>query len=137
VRTELLLDTGALVALLDRSETKHEDCVAVLERWVGLILTTEPVLTEALHLVGPTWPPQKACLEFFLRGAFLLVPSSQTSLRRAADLMEKYRDLPMDYADATLVALAEESRTDHVFTLDRRGFSTYRLHGKKAFRLVP
>jgi len=51
--------------------------------------------------------------------------------------MEKYRDLPMDYADATLVALAEESETDHVFTLDRKGFATYRLHGKKAFRVVP
>ncbi len=134
---DLLLDTGALVALLDRSEAKHGDCVAVLEQWVGLILTTEPVLTETLHLVGPAWPPQKACLEFFLRGAFLLIPSSRTSLRRVANLMEKYRDLPMDYADATLVALAEESQTDQVFTLDRRGFSTYRLHGKKPFRLVP
>ena len=51
--------------------------------------------------------------------------------------MEKYHDLPMDFADATLVALAEESEADHVFTLDRKGFSTYRLRGKKTFRLVP
>ena len=51
--------------------------------------------------------------------------------------MEKYQDLPMDYADATLVALAEESETDYVFTLDRKGFSAYRLQGRKAFRLVP
>jgi predicted nucleic acid-binding protein len=51
--------------------------------------------------------------------------------------VEKYHNLPMDYADATLVALAEESETDHVFRLDRKGFSTYRLHGRKAFRLVP
>ncbi len=135
--TELLLDTGAFVALVDRSETRHADCVAVLERWAGPILTTEAVLTETLHLVGPTWLPQKTCLEFFLRGAFLLVPSSKTSLQRVTDLMEKYRDLPMDYADATLVALGEESETDHVFTLDRRGFSAYRLRGKKAFRIVP
>lgn len=134
---ELLLDTGAFVALLDRSETKHADCVAVLERWTGPILTTEAVLTEALYLVGPAWLPQKTCLEFFLRGAFLLVPSSIASLQRATTLMEKYQDLPMDYADATLVSLAEESETDHVFTLDRKGFSTYRLRGRKAFRLVP
>lgn len=135
--TELLLDTGAFVALVDRSETKHADCVAVLERWTGPILTTEAVLTEALYLVGPAWLPQKTCLEFFLRGAFLLVPSSKASLQRATVLMEKYHDLPMEYADATLVALAEESETDHVFTLDRKGFSTYRLRGRKAFRLVP
>ena len=135
--TELLLDTGAFVALVDRSETKHADCVAVLERWTGPILTTEAVLTEAVYLVGPAWLPQKTCLEFFLRGAFLLVPSSKASLKRATALMEKYHDLPMDYADATLVALAEESETDHIFTLDRKGFSTYRLRGRKAFRLVP
>jgi predicted nucleic acid-binding protein len=137
VPTELLLDTGAFVALVDRSERKHADCVAVLERWTGRILTTEAVLTEALYLVGPAWLPQKTCLEFFLRGAFLLVPSSKASLQRATALMEKYHDLPMDYADATLVALAEDSETEHVFTLDRRGFSTYRLRGRKIFRLVP
>jgi predicted nucleic acid-binding protein len=51
--------------------------------------------------------------------------------------MAKYRDLPMDDADATLVALAEEIQTDNVFTLDRRGFSTYRMHGRKAFHLIP
>ena len=67
----------------------------------------------------------------------LLIPSSQASLRRVAALMEKHRDLPMDFADATLVALAEESQFDQVFTLDRRGFSTYRLHGRKAFHVIP
>ena len=134
---ELLLDTGAFVALVDRSETNHAECVAVLERWMDPIITTEAVLTEALYLVGPAWAPQKACLEFFLRGAFLLVPSSKASLKRVTALMEKYRDLPMDYADATLVTLAEESGTDHVFTLDRKGFTTYRLHGRKDFRVVP
>jgi len=137
VPAELLLDTGAFVALVDRSETKHADCVAVLEGWTGPILTTEAVLTEALYLVGPAWLPQKTCLEFFLRGAFLLVPSSKASLQRVAALMEKYHDLPMAYADATLVALAEESETDHVFTLDRKGFSIYRLRGGRTFLLLP
>jgi len=76
-------------------------------------------------------------LEFFFRGAFLLVPSSVASLRRVAVLMEKYHDLPMDYADATLVVLGEELQTDWVFTLDRRGFSTYRLRGRKLFHMIP
>lgn len=134
---ELLLDTGAFVALIDRSETRHAECLTVLESWEGPILTTEAVLTETLYLVGPTWPAQKTCLEFLLRGAFALIPSSRASLRRVADLMGKYQDLPMDFADATLVALAEESQIDRVFTLDRRGFSTYRLHGRKSFRVIP
>lgn len=134
---ELLLDTGAFVALLDRSEARHSDCVAVLSQWTGVILTTEAVVTETMHLIGPGWRPQRACLEFFLRGAALLVPSSRASLQRVAELMEKYRDIPMDYADGTLVALGEEAETDQVFTLDRKGFSTYRLRSKKGFRLVP
>ena len=73
---ELLLDTGAFVALVDRSEARHADCVAALERWSGLIVTTEAVLTETLYLVGPAWEAQQACLEFLLRGAFLLIQSA-------------------------------------------------------------
>ncbi|MFB3120760.1 MAG: PIN domain nuclease, partial [Candidatus Binatia bacterium] len=87
--------------------------------------------------VGPQWRAQKVCLEFLLRGAFQLVPSSQASLRRITVLMEKYRNVPMDFADATLVALGKELEIDLVFTLDRRGFSTYRLNQRKAFHLIP
>ena len=134
---ELLLDTGAFVALVDRSEKRHADCVAVLERWSGRIVTTEAVLTETLYLVGPRWPAQKICIEFLLRGAFILVPPSPASLKRVSILMEKYRNVPMDYADATLVALGEELGTNLVFTLDQRGFSAYRLNQRKAFQLVP
>jgi predicted nucleic acid-binding protein len=137
VANELLLDTGAFVALVDRSEKLHADCVAVLESWTGPIVTTEAVLTETLFLVGPQWRAQNVCLEFLLRGAFQLVPSSQASLRRVAVLMERYRNVPMDFADATLVALGEELGTKLVFTLDRRGFSAYRLNQKNAFHLIP
>lgn len=134
---ELLLDTGAFVALVDRSEKRHANCVAVLDQWRGTIVTTEAVLTETLYLVGPRWQAQKVCLEFLHRGALVLVPASQTSLNRVAVLMEKYRNVPMDYADATLVALGEELGTDLVFTLDRRGFSAYRLNQRKPFQLLP
>ena len=134
---ELLLDTGPFVALVDKSEKLHDDCVAALEKWTGPIVTTEAVLTETLYLVGPQWKAQQVCLEFILRGAFQLVPLSQASLRRVAVLMEKYRDVPMDFADATLVVLGEELETDSVFTLDRSGFSTYRLKQRKAFQVIP
>ncbi len=133
----LLLDTGAWVALMDRSEQYHEACVTVLEGWTGQIVTTEAVLTETLDLVGPSWKAQRICLEFVLRGAVLLIPSSRESLRRVSTLMEKYQDVPMDFADATLVALGEEIGTNRVFTLDRRGFSVYRLHGRGAFQILP
>lgn len=134
---ELILDTGAFVALIDRSEGRHRDCVQVLESWTGSIVTTEAILTETLYLVGPSWNPQRACLDFILRGAVVLVPPSLESLRRVSALMEKYADRPMDYADATLVALAEDLDTDLVFTLDRQDFSIYRLHGARAFQVLP
>jgi len=100
-------------------------------------VTTEAVLTEATHLVGPSWIAQKACLEFLVRGTCALVPTTQESLRRIVPLMEKYRDVPMDYADATLVVLAEDFRSDQIFTLDRRGFSAYRTARGKAFHTLP
>lgn len=134
---ELLLDTGAFVALIDRSEERHRDCVEVLERWSGPIVTSEAVLTETLHLLGPGWHARGACLQFIIRGAVLLAPSSLESLRRVTELMEKYADRPMDYADATLVALAEDLNADQVFTLDRLDFSIYRVEGTRAFRLLP
>ena len=134
---ELLLDTGAFVALVDRDEKLHGACVAALEKWVGPVVTTEAVLTETLYLVGPDWRAQKVCLEFILRGAFLLVPPSAKSLERVAVLMERYRNVPMDFADATLVTLGEELATDKVFTLDRRGFSAYRMNRNRPFHIVP
>ncbi|MBI3541093.1 MAG: hypothetical protein HY073_03015 [Deltaproteobacteria bacterium] len=66
-----------------------------------------------------------------------IVPSSSKSLRRSLALMEKYKDTPMDYADATLVVLAEELQTGKIFTLDRRGFTTYRWGHHHSFEIYP
>ena len=131
-----LLDTGPLVALLDQDERFHESCVDFLKNFVGTFLSTEPVLTEALHLLGDSLISQKKCLEFVLE-AVQLVPTSVNNLKRSLALMEKYQDTPMDFADATLVALAEEIETGDIFTLDRRGFETYRWQRNKAFRIWP
>ena len=125
------------MALVDRDERAHAGCVAALESWRGPIVTTEAVLTETLYLVGPQWRSQKTCLEFVLRDAFQVVPSSPASLKRVSALMEKYRNVPMGFADATLVVLGEELETDWVFTLDRRGFSAYRLGQRKTFQNYP
>ncbi len=65
------------------------------------------------------------------------MPQSSESLLRAVVLMEKYHDIPMDFADATLAALAGEMAVDEVFTLDKKGFNAYRIRGKKAFKVVP
>ncbi len=133
----LLLDTGAFVALLDKDERNHAPCLDFFKTFAGKILTTEPVLTETLYLLSPSVKAQRACVEFILSGGAHLVPQSHESLSRAVTLMEKYKDTPMDFADATLVVLAEDADADEIFTLDKRGFATYRIHGKKHFSIVP
>jgi predicted nucleic acid-binding protein len=133
----ILLDTGAFVALLDKSERNHEHCVAFFKDFKGKILTTEPVLTETVYLLGPSVKAKKTSIEFILKGGAIIVPQSIESLSRAIILMEKYEDIPMDFADATLVALAEETGIDEVFTLDIKGFNSYRIHGKRAFKIWP
>jgi len=133
----MLFDTGVFVALLDKSEKNHERCVAFLKEFKGKLFTTEPVLTETLYLLGPSIKAQRACIDFLLKGGATLIPQSKESLSRASALMEKYEDIPMDFADATLVSLAEEIDVVEILTLDRRGFSTYRIRGKTAFKIWP
>ena len=133
---ELILDTGALVSLLDPSQKYHKSCARFFEAWEGAIVSTEAVLTEASHLLGRASRGREACLDFFIRGAAVLAPTTVGSLRRCRALLEKYADLPMDYADSTLVALAEELDTNLVFTTDRRDFGVYRL-GRRRFRVLP
>ena len=133
----LVIATGPLVALLDRSERNHVACVEIVRNWRGKIVTTEAVLTEALYLLSSTWHAQQNCLELFTREAILLIPPTPETLRRIATLMKKYQDVPMDYADATLVVLCEELDTNAIFTLDRRGFSVYRMNQRKPFVVLP
>ena len=133
---DILLDTGPLVALLNKDEHLHEDCVAFLEGFRGRFLSTEPVLTEGIYLLGDSFHGKKKCLEFVLE-AVQLIPSSMTSLKRSLVLMEKYKDVPMDFADATLVALAEETGIGDIFTLDVKDFRTYRWLRNRTFRIYP
>jgi predicted nucleic acid-binding protein len=132
-----LLDTGPLVALLSRSDSAHAACVSALDGFHGHLITTEPVLTEAMHLVRRQPGAQDACLEFFLQGGAVLVAITAERLASCKVLVTRYRDVPMDFADATLVALAEELGLTAVFTLDRRGFTTYRWRKTRRFEIVP
>lgn len=134
---ELLLDTGALVSILDRSQSGHGAFAAFFDGWPGPVVTSEAVLTEATHLLGRFRGGADACLAFVLNGGATVVPSTASSLGRCRELMRRYGDLPMDFADATLVVLAEELRTDLVLTADTRHFGAYRIAGKRRFRMLP
>ena len=132
-----LLDTGVVVAFLHRDDAWHEASVEAIREFRGTLLTTEAVLTEAVYLLGRLAGGASACLEFFIRGGAVLVPSSRESLTRCKAVMQRYADVPADFADATLVALAEEMSAFAVYTLDRRGFSVFRGEGGEAFEIRP
>lgn len=134
---ELLLGAGALVSLLDRSQSLHTPCLDFFETWTAPVVSTEAVLTEATHLLARVRGGRRACLDFFLSGAATLVPSTPVSLRRARELLDQYADLPMDFADATLVVLAEDLRTNLVFTTDRKDFAVYRAGKRGRFKVLP
>lgn len=133
---ELLLDTGALVSLLDSGQRLHRQCTELFERWRAPVVSTEAILTEATHLLGRVHGGRQACLDFFLRGGAALVPTTLTALRRCRELVAKYDDLPMDYADATLVVLAEELGANTILTTDR-DFSVYRYGRDRSFKVLP
>jgi hypothetical protein len=133
----ILLDTGPLVALIDKSERNHKACLEFLKTYSGNILTTEPVITEALYLLNIRFSFQKTCIDFILQAEIEIIPQTKKSLQRAIKLMDKYQDIPMDYADATLVGISEETGIKEIFTLDKRGFTAYKFNRNKSFKIFP
>jgi uncharacterized protein len=133
-----LLDTGPLVAYLDAADRDHDRVGGVLDEFRGRLVTSGAVITEAMFLLSDTARGPALLAEFIGASNTLVYDLAQPKeLKNAAALMERYSDTPMDYADATLVLLADALRLNTVLTLDRRGFSTYRTTTRKSFKLVP
>ena len=114
-----ILDTGPWVALIDRSESRHTDCVQWLKNFSGSLYSTEAVLTEVLYLLNFSLRAQCAALDFVLKSVIEIVPSSTESLKKTKSLMKKYADLPMDFADASIVCLALETGMQNIVTFDK------------------
>ncbi len=132
---QILMDTGPWVALIDKSEGRHGDCVKWFSRYRGDIFSTEAVLTEVLYLLNFSFKARSAALDFVLERAITLIPASLDSLQYIKRIMKKYQDLPMDFADATLVSMARDWGIFHIATLDGKDFGIYRV-GKDTFSNV-
>ncbi len=133
-----LTDAGPLVALIDADEADHELCRLALSGIQLPLLTTWPAFTEAMYLLAGAGgrAGTDALWRLALTGRLQIADLSRSAMERSARLMTKYADVPMDLADATLVALAEESGERRVFTLDS-DFHIYRIHGRQRFEVVP
>ena len=129
----ILVDAGPLIALLVRSDKNHLRVKRYLDAYVGRLLTTWPVLAEACHFL-----PERTQIRFLrwaASGGLSIIELHETALATIADWKDKYRDLPMDLADASLLWIAEQTGITDILTLDLRDFSAYRLPNGKA--LVP
>jgi predicted nucleic acid-binding protein len=135
-RPKGLIDTGAILALVDRSDRWHRRCVEAFSTLRLPLATSAAVLTELFHLLET---PQEvdAAWGFLGSGAVTVLPVDDADLPDIQALMRRYSDRPMDFADATLVHLARRTGLVTIFTVDHSDFETYRIEGKRRFRIVP
>ncbi len=131
----ILVDSGPFAALFDRRDRHHEYCREVLDELDGPLLTTAPVLTEAFHLLRPGTHRVSGLVDFARQGGVGVLPMDDRNLHRCFDLMLQYSDLPMDFADASIVSTAEEVGTNTVFTLDCKHLATYRI--RRGYHRIP
>jgi len=130
-----LLDTGVIVALLDRSEKRHARCVKILEGWERPLMTCEAVIAESCYLLRGLSRAAETVLENVERGVFQIPFQLSRSAALVRSIMRKYRDLPLDFADACLIYLADELNTGDILTLDR-DFEFYRWRRNRHFHLL-
>jgi uncharacterized protein len=133
--TPVLLDTGVIVALLDRSERTHARCVEAIESLVAPLVTCEAVIAEACYLLRGVHGAADAVLDNVEAGVFEIPFRLMGASRSIRLLMKKYARVPMDFADACLVHLADELDTGRILTLDS-DFRTYRWRKGRAFELL-
>jgi predicted nucleic acid-binding protein len=132
----IVADTGFWLALANRSDRHHRKAKRALEGLKEGLLTTWPVLTETCHLLVSRLGVEAeiAFVRGWSAGAFEVFDLEWRHLPRIEELMAKYRDLPMDLADASLVILAEELGSGRILTTDDRDFGGYRWKSRKPFK---
>jgi predicted nucleic acid-binding protein len=132
----IIADTGFWLALANARDRQHETAKQALATLREPLVTTWPVLTESCHLLVSRFGTSSAqsLVASGARGAFRIFALEQAHCERMAELMEKYADLPMDLADASLVVLAEAIGSGRILSTDTRDFRSYRWKSRRPFR---
>lgn len=132
-----LIDTGAIVAIVNADERWHAACLEALATVQLPLLTTTAVLTEFFHLISARSLNMNQAWGFVRSGALTIHPMSDSDLPALRALMAQYKDRPMDFADATLVHLAARESLSLILTVDHDDFETYRIGGRNRFSILP
>jgi predicted nucleic acid-binding protein len=133
-----LIDTGPLVALIDSAQSElQKKCLSAVRGLSGSLITTLPCFTEAMYLLGEMsgWRGQSSLWRYVENEEIVFHIPIGDEFTRQRELMEQYNDTPMDFADASLVSLAELRGARRILTLDS-DFYIYRIHGRESFEVV-
>jgi uncharacterized protein len=133
----ILVDAGPLIALIHEDDHEHERCREAFATMDEPLGTVWPAVAEAMHLLSFSWRAQEALWDIIETGAVEILAIGIDDVARMKELMRKYRDLPMDLADAALVRVAERERLRRIFTLDRRDFQIYKPSRIGRFTIFP
>jgi uncharacterized protein len=133
----VLVDAGPLIALIEPTDRNHGRCVAALKTLTDPLLTVWPAFTEAMYLLSASDGSQRALWGMIESGGLDYATLTADDAPRMRELMEAYRDQPMDLADAALVRIAERENLRQIFTLDRRHFEVYRIKRRGRFIVLP
>ncbi|HEY6445496.1 MAG TPA: PIN domain-containing protein [Acidobacteriaceae bacterium] len=131
----VLLDSGFIVALLDRRDRRHSDCVAAMEIVDRPLVTCEAVISESCYLLRRVPGAKESILANVEAGVFNIGFQLVHSVAAVRGIMRKYSDQPVDFADACLIRMADELDTGDILTLDS-DFRTYRWRGTRTFHLL-
>lgn len=126
----ILVDAGPLAAVVNSADQHHPACAAAIKTIREPLGTIWPVLAEVMYLLADVPRAQDAIWDMVMRGTVRLIPLGPDDVPRIRELMHQYADLPMDLADAALVRVAEREGGKRFFTVDRKDFAVYRLHGR-------
>lgn len=123
---KIIADAGPLISLFDASEPRHQLVKSFVGGFPGVFLTTWPVVTEVAHMLGDSVDGQIAFLRWIERGALQVAEQPADGVQKLIVLMDKYRDRPMDLADASLIMLSMQTGIHDIITFDS-DFDFYRL----------
>lgn len=132
---KILIDSGPLIALFDSSDKYHQEALNFIKTNKYPLVTTLASITETLHLLDFNRNAQIDFLDWVHRGAVEIHNIENRDFDRLRELTEKYRDLPMDFADSCLVYLAEKLNLNTIATIDR-DFTIYRIQGRRKFKII-
>jgi predicted nucleic acid-binding protein len=135
----LIIDAGALYAQADADEPRHAAVAAVLQQEREAIITSELAVAEADYLILNRLgvEVELVFIEDLRAATFQVECLTRDELSAGRELIERYRDLRIGLADASLVILADRYRTTRVLTFDERAFRTIRPPTGGAFTILP